>query len=538
MDRQVNTASFKNVPKSKTVFQSGPLGQCAGMLLFSYAFITPVAWLTQAFPTLPSFLMLIVSFWIMLRSVCAASGRKVSVFVTLFCMLTASWMSSNVPNNLPTWLLSGPMSFGALFWVFCFLLLIDVCDLIWKKERKWHDFIDGLRHVVTRVPAKYFGWGLLALFVVYMILVPSTEAILQQLQGVSPQAKAVEEITLAESIRLRTAEAFIAFWFFFFGSSVGSFLNVVVYRSPMGISLIRKGSACPQCGSKILGRDNIPLMGWICLQGKCRSCEAPIPIRYPLVEAATGTLFLLFYFAELLSGGANLPIRSPNTYTGVVWIIFYTKWDLVGIYLYHCLLLVTLLTQSLIRFDGNRVPWRSYLTASALAVTPLLIWPTLNLVPWNMQQGTSFQLALVNVALGGATGLVLGAIIVRLLYFRCESTNAPAKAEFTMALALVGVILGWQATLSVLALSLLLRAIQLWVLTTYRWEFLTRWPLNGCVFLASVFQLLVWRLMETHVADYWPVTHASIQAGIVWLLTTLALTIVVSKMHRGQDGTN
>lgn len=76
-----------------------------------------------------------------------------------------------------------------------------------------------------------------------------------------------------------------------FGLLVGSFLNVIIYRVPAGRSVVRPGSACPHCGSQISAIDNIPLFSWILLRGRCRRCQAPISIRYPMVELATAGLF-------------------------------------------------------------------------------------------------------------------------------------------------------------------------------------------------------------------------------------------------------
>lgn len=75
------------------------------------------------------------------------------------------------------------------------------------------------------------------------------------------------------------------------GLAVGSFLNVVIYRVPRGESIVAPGSHCPACGVPIRGRDNIPILSWLMLRGKCRSCGASISPRYILVESMTGALF-------------------------------------------------------------------------------------------------------------------------------------------------------------------------------------------------------------------------------------------------------
>ena len=77
------------------------------------------------------------------------------------------------------------------------------------------------------------------------------------------------------------------------GLAIGSFLNVVIYRVPRHLSVVRPKSACPNCSQPIASRDNIPVLSWLALRAKCRNCRAPISPRYPLVELATGVLFAL-----------------------------------------------------------------------------------------------------------------------------------------------------------------------------------------------------------------------------------------------------
>ena len=78
-----------------------------------------------------------------------------------------------------------------------------------------------------------------------------------------------------------------------FGLIIGSFLNVVIWRVPRGESIVSPPSACPSCHTPIQPRDNIPVVSWLLLRGRCRSCGAAISARYPLVEAGTGVLFAL-----------------------------------------------------------------------------------------------------------------------------------------------------------------------------------------------------------------------------------------------------
>jgi leader peptidase (prepilin peptidase) / N-methyltransferase len=82
------------------------------------------------------------------------------------------------------------------------------------------------------------------------------------------------------------------------GLIIGSFLNVVVYRLPRGESLAHPPSRCPSCGAPVKPYDNVPVVSWLALRGRCRACRAPISARYPAVEALTGALYALVTWAR------------------------------------------------------------------------------------------------------------------------------------------------------------------------------------------------------------------------------------------------
>jgi leader peptidase (prepilin peptidase) / N-methyltransferase len=88
---------------------------------------------------------------------------------------------------------------------------------------------------------------------------------------------------------------------FIFGACIGSFLNVVVYRLPAKLSLIHPPSRCPKCLHPLGKTENVPILGWLWLKGKCRWCKTPISPRYPIIETITGLLFLLIYTQFSLS---------------------------------------------------------------------------------------------------------------------------------------------------------------------------------------------------------------------------------------------
>ena len=118
----------------------------------------------------------------------------------------------------------------------------------------------------------------------------------------------------------------IVIFLFVLGACVGSFLNVVVFRlmpvSPevginevgppdyslramlMGVwydlkALVYPPSTCPNCNTRLAARDNIPVLGWILLKGKCRYCKTPISVQYPIIEALVGVLFVVMYVLHL-----------------------------------------------------------------------------------------------------------------------------------------------------------------------------------------------------------------------------------------------
>jgi leader peptidase (prepilin peptidase) / N-methyltransferase len=84
----------------------------------------------------------------------------------------------------------------------------------------------------------------------------------------------------------------LGLWFLAVGLLVGSYLNVVIYRLPRGLSTVLPRSRCPSCDAAIAPYDNVPLLSYLVLRGRCRRCQARISPRYPLIEALTGLLFL------------------------------------------------------------------------------------------------------------------------------------------------------------------------------------------------------------------------------------------------------
>ena len=143
----------------------------------------------------------------------------------------------------------------------------------------------------------------------------------------------------------------LIFGCFVLGMLVGSFLDVVIWRVPRGESVVSPPSACPECGHEIRWFDNIPVVSWLVLRGRCRDCGTSISVRYPVVEFSTGLLFA--YMA---------------------WIFGYS-WELPA-FLYLAAIAVAL---GLIDLDVKRLPnvivLPSYLAAGVLLLLPAVVLP-------------------------------------------------------------------------------------------------------------------------------------------------------------------
>lgn len=123
---------------------------------------------------------------------------------------------------------------------------------------------------------------------------------------------------------------------FLIGIVIGSFLNVCISRIPEGLSIVAPASRCPRCEKPIKPYDNVPVLGWIWLRGKCRSCGLPISVMYPLVELATGLLFVECY---LSFGITQLTIK---------WLVL------------TCLIVVLTITDIRVRMLPDLVTWPGF----------------------------------------------------------------------------------------------------------------------------------------------------------------------------------
>lgn len=191
-------------------------------------------------------------------------------------------------------------------------------------------------------------------------------------------------------------------WVFFVGACVGSFLNVVIYRLPEGLSLVHPGSRCPHCETPVRFYDNIPVLSWLILRGRCRACKAPIAVRYPLVELFTG---LLAWFTFLKFG---------PTWACLVNFLF----------------IATLLAISFIDLDHRIIPNEISLPGIPLFFLAGLILP----VP-------TLKDALIGVLVGGGSLLA-----VSWGYYLLRKKEGMGGGDVKL-LAMMGGFIGWQGVL-------------------------------------------------------------------------------------------
>ncbi|MDG2102780.1 MAG: prepilin peptidase [Pirellulaceae bacterium] len=292
-------------------------------------------------------------------------------------------------------------------------------------------------------------WGLLAIPVlIYVIGLPLWETLQVSLEGGSEKLTTRDpNWNLANEFAFRAAKFLIFAAFTFLGACLGSFLNVVASSAPRGETVTWRDSCCPQCDSKISRFDNIPFFSYINLGGECRSCHCPIPIRYLLVECAVAGIFGSLFLYELVTGAANIPTVNIR-HTGILWIILYPKWQIIGMYFLHVFYMSFILVLALIEWDEQPLKVRFWLPVSAVFfITTLVFLPiqpvplfdhlpelTSSLSPWLEQ--------LLKLLAGSLLGVAIGVVWNKVLL------KKPSTA-LTIAFLLTGMVLGWQALIQV-----------------------------------------------------------------------------------------
>lgn len=191
------------------------------------------------------------------------------------------------------------------------------------------------------------------------------------------------------------------------GLVIGSFLNVVIYRQPLGKSVVWPASACPHCARELSWHENVPVVSWLVLRGRCRTCGGPISIRYPLVEALTGAVFALAFW-----------FYGPGPL-------------LVSRLIFACALMV------LFAIDLEHQLLPNVITLPGIALGFALSFLT----------EPGWRSSLIGIAVGGGILWLMAEG-----YYRVRHEEGLGMGDVKM-LAMVGAFLGWQLTLLTLMLA-------------------------------------------------------------------------------------
>lgn len=352
----------------------------------------------------------------------------------------------------------------------------------------------------------------------------------------------------------------ITLWIFVLGACFGSFLNVVIYRLPEGMSLGRPKSRCPQCETPLAARDNMPVIGWLLLKGKCRYCGLPISARYPLIETICGAIFVAMMFGELLTGAANLPLRHPDHFhiNPNFWLVWFAKWDLLGLYLFHCCLLITVLAVGMIGYDrhppvrrlrnfGLLTGLTAGMLSSVLRPVPALPYSTTFL---NYRWGFELSKVIPNAAgapwigvsadgvMDGILGLIAGVLAARLITWQQKAGHHSTDAAQTNvaavgdSLLLTGVFLGWQAVGMLLLIVIPILFLDNAISQLRHTSWLEKYAGPCFAFLLFAF-LLLWQRL--HESNWFIGVHGWNHSPLLWWqdwLATAGLLIVVAAASR------
>jgi leader peptidase (prepilin peptidase)/N-methyltransferase len=185
-------------------------------------------------------------------------------------------------------------------------------------------------------------------------------------------------------------------------------LNVAIYRIPQNekfwkslLSVVHPPSSCPNCGNRILSRDNIPILGWFLLGGRCRFCRQQFSIRYPMIELLNACLFVLVYWmeipADVYSGLQESCLYVPSGPHGVVGSTWLSPAAvLLWRYAYHMILIEALVVATFIDFDLQIIPDGVTLPAMCVGVLGGLVFGQVHLIPvWFQRDDLSSFVALI-----------------------------------------------------------------------------------------------------------------------------------------------
>lgn len=295
-------------------------------------------------------------------------------------------------------------------------------------------------------------------------------------------------------------------WTTIVGAAIGSFLNVVAYRLPRGLNLSRPRSRCPACGRSIRWHDNVPILGWLMLRGRCRDCGVAIAPRYPIVEAIAGGAGALVAWQ-----GIEATIGSDVFAVAPLWI---------GLRL---LLVYCLLCGALLEWDGYVAPPRMLLAAGLIAGLAPALWHDLRPA---LCDGSTFTAALVASGTIAAAMLLLGLVAWPLLVASATRGAIAAGAVQVGELILTGLALGVTGGALAAACAAVLVVAARWLSAV--WPGARRFGWAAGLLAAT----LVWTAVGPSVGTRYPVLLEDAAAVFVGAGLVIALGSIVARCAR------
>lgn len=325
--------------------------------------------------------------------------------------------------------------------------------------------------------------------------------------------------------------AFMAIFIFLYGAVLGSFLTVCVHRFPPYETVFGAwrsltsplSSYCDRCKTPLPVKDNVPILGWLWLRGRCRFCKRGIPSKYPLIELANGLLFVLVYFLEVPQGRlTQLTESCLNVTVGSLKIT-----DLAGPmsvaavnwrFVYHVVLIEALLVASLIDWERMIIPDSVTLPPMVVAVAGAAVFGNFWLVPVWTQDPVHWNSLVASVTgawpKGGATSpvptwilhyprghalsvsivgwLVGGGVIwvIRLVGHAALKREAMGFGDVVL-MAMVGAFLGWQPTVVAIVIAAFLSVVLILAMRLFAWN--REIPFGPFLSLGTLIVLLGWK---------------------------------------------
>jgi prepilin signal peptidase PulO-like enzyme (type II secretory pathway) len=355
-------------------------------------------------------------------------------------------------------------------------------------------------------------------------------------------------------------EFFLFVWVFFFGASLASFLNVVAYRLPRKLSLLGS-SFCPHCRVPISASDNLPVIGWWLLRGRCRACRLPIAVRYPINEAIGGAIVLACYVATVMGHGWNLPGRfEADEPFGVTLNFARLDLDFVWLAAIQATVLLVLFTVSLVEANGKNSATSHEITSDEKPHLPIFFWlilfalfiglfllqPLLYIQPTSLFQTPLPSPILMGEGSGGradesdtsklkitpGVALPTGSQSIKSVGLTSLSEDIPTAANSMLLGFLAAMLCGWivcRQTSDVFYSWLLLGLVFGWqfvamtAFTAAVYSSVVRWVTSPPrLWLIALLLLLFWRNIDWMAGDRLPIYRNGVY-GLMLLVSVLTL---------------